>query len=74
MDQIIHWVVQFLGCLIMGMLWYRDKEKDRKIEKLETRLQDTREQYVHKDDLKDLKQELWHRFDKLEDLINEKGM
>lgn len=39
------------------------------IKELKKELQDTRERYVHKDDLKDLKQEVHNRFDKLEEIM-----
>lgn len=69
MDQLFVWGLQGLGGILMSVLWYRMKEKDVRLERLEQRLAETREQYVHKDDLKEWKQEINHRFDKLETLI-----
>lgn len=73
MEQLIFWVIQGLSVMLMTVLWYLHKERDAKLDKLSARLQETREQYVHKDDLKDLKLELNHRFDKLEDLIQKRN-
>lgn len=72
MEQLIFWVVQGLSIMLMTVLWYLHKERDTKIDKLSAKLQETREQYVHKDDLRELKLELGHRFDKLEELLRER--
>jgi len=72
MEQIVLWVVQGLSVMLMTVLWYIHKDRGHKLEQLERRLQETREQYVHKDDLKDLKLELNHRFDKLEDILQKR--
>ena len=72
MEQIIIWCVQGLSVMLMSVLWYIHKERGDKLDDLEKRLQETREQYVHKDDLKELKSELNHRFDKLEALLEKR--
>lgn len=72
MEQLIVWGLQGVGGILMTLLWYMYKSAIRRVEILEIKVQDTREEYVHKDDLRDLKQEINHRFDKLEDLIQKR--
>lgn len=72
MEQLIIWVLQGLGGVVVTILWYMYRSAIGRIDKLETKLQDTREEYVHKDDIRDLKVEINHRFDKLEDLIQKR--
>lgn len=57
----------------MSVIWYQIRSRDQEIKDIKKSLQDTREQYVHKDDLRELKLELNHRFDKLEDLIQKRN-
>lgn len=73
MEQILIWAVNGLLGVLMTVLWYREREKDSKIKELSSKLADTREQYVHKSDLKDLKTDINNRFDRLEDLIQKRS-
>lgn len=65
-------VVQILlGALMTGIgFWVKSQRAD--IELIRSQLQRTREEYVHKNDLRELKTEMSHRFDKLEELIRDK--
>lgn len=56
----------------MTVLWYMYKSAVRRIDRIEDTVQKTREEYVHKDDLRELKSDINHRFDKLEDLIEKR--
>lgn len=66
--------VQILLSIIMAgvSFWVKSLREDIKF--MQAQLQRTREEYVHKDDLKDLKHEITNRFDKLEDLILRRGV
>lgn len=65
-------VVQILlGAIVTGIgFWVKSHRAD--IETLREQIQKTREEYVHKNDLRELKVEMAHRFDKLEELIRDK--
>ena len=65
-------VVQILlGAIMTGIgFWVKSHRED--IKGLQAQLQRTREEYVHKNDLRELKTEMSHRFDKLEELIRDK--
>ena len=65
-------VIQILLGLIMtgGGFWVRTLRED--IKHLQNQVQRTREEYVHKNDMRELKVEMSHRFDKLEELIRDK--
>jgi len=71
-EQFIIYLFQGLGGILMTVLWYLYKSAIRRVENLEVKLQTTREEYVHKDDIRELKVEINHRFDKLEDLIQKR--
>ena len=66
------WVVQLLfGAVMTGAgFWLKSIREDLKSQ--QALLQKTREEYVHKNDMRELKTEMSHRFDKLEDLIRDK--
>lgn len=60
-----------LGLVMTGIsFWIKSQRED--IKHLQAQLQNTREEYVHKNDLRELKTEMSHRFDKLEELIRDK--
>lgn len=65
--------IQLLMGLVMTGISFWIKTQREDIKQLQQHLQKTREEYVHKDDLKELKSELNHRFDKLEDLIQKRN-
>lgn len=67
------WALNGVLGILMTVLWYREREKDTRIKALETKLAETREQYVQKSDLKDLKSDINSRFDRLEDLIQKRS-
>lgn len=71
--ELIIWVIQGLGGILMTVLWYLYRSAIDRVKVLEIRMQETREAYVHKDDLRELKSEINHRFDKLEDLIQKRN-
>ena len=66
-------VIQILlGAIVSGvMIWVKSVSGD--LRTLQKQLADTREEYVKKDDLKELKVEINTRFDKLEDLIQKRN-
>lgn len=66
-------VIQILlGAIVSGvMIWVKSVSGD--LRALQKQLADTREEYVKKDDLKELKSEINTRFDKLEDLIQKRN-
>ena len=66
-------VIQILlGAIVSGvMIWVKSVSGD--LRTLQKQLADTREEYVKKDDLKELKSEINTRFDKLEDLIQKRN-
>lgn len=66
------WVVQILAGAIMAVIGFWVKSISSDLKELQKALFDTREDYVKKDDLKELKVELNTRFDKLEDLIEKR--
>jgi len=68
----LSWAVQILlGMVMTGIsIWVKAQREDLK--ELQIQLQKTREDYVHKNDLRELKVEMSHRFDKLEELIRDK--
>lgn len=68
----VNWVIQILlGCVMTGIsFWIKSQRED--IKHLQAQLANTREEYVHKNDLRELKTEMSHRFDKLEELIRDK--
>ena len=65
-------VIQILlGAIMTGIgFWVKSQRAD--IEHLRAQIQKTREDYVHKNDMRELKVEMTHRFDKLEELIRDK--
>lgn len=65
-------VIQILlGAIMTGIgFWVKSQRED--IKEIQAQLQKTREEYVHKNDLRELKTEMSHRFDKLEELIRDK--
>ena len=65
-------VVQILFGVIMTGFGFWVKSHRADIENLRSQIQKTREDYVHKSDLRELKVEMTHRFDKLEELIRDK--
>ena len=65
-------VVQILFGVIMTGIGFWVKSQRADIEGLRSQIQKTREDYVHKSDLRELKVEMTHRFDKLEELIRDK--
>ena len=65
-------VVQILFGVIMTGIGFWVKSQRADIENLRSQIQKTREDYVHKSDLRELKVEMTHRFDKLEELIRDK--
>lgn len=73
MEQMLMWALNGVLGILMTVLWYREREKDTRIKALETKLAETREQYVQKSDLKDLKSDINSRFDRLEDLIQKRS-
>ncbi len=73
MEQLLMWALNGVLGILMTVLWYREREKDTRIKALETKLAETREQYVQKSDLKDLKSDINSRFDRLEDLIQKRS-
>lgn len=71
-----------IGLFLINLLWglamwglkqsYGDlKEQSRKNQEA---IDGIKEHYFKKEDFKDFKEELWKRFDKLEDRLNEKDM
>lgn len=68
----VTWLIQILlGAIVTGIsFWVKTQRED--IKALQTQLQKTREDYVHKNDMRELKVEMTHRFDKLEELIRDK--
>lgn len=65
----ILWITQTLLGIVISVMGWVLKTMYTEIKELKKEIQDTREKYVHKDDLKDLKQELLGRFDKLEEIV-----
>lgn len=63
------WFFQGISTLIITIFGFLLKSYRDDVEGLKSQLAKTREEYVHKDDLKELKQELAHRFDRVENLI-----
>lgn len=63
------WVTQTLLGIIVSLMGWCLKTLYTELKEIKREIQDTREQYVHKNDLKDLKQELLSRFDKLEEIV-----
>jgi len=63
------WIVQTLTTIGVGVMGWFMRTLYNENRDLRAVVQDTREKYVQKDDLKELKQELNNRFDKLENLI-----
>lgn len=67
------WIVTILTNIVVGGMAYVLKTLYKELHDLRDAVQSTREQYVHKEDLRQMKEELTNRFDRLEDiLINRK--
>lgn len=66
------WVVQLLVGVVMTGIGFWVKSQRQEIQQLRDILARTREEYVRKEDLRELKTEMTHRFDKLEELIRAK--
>lgn len=69
MTELPAWVFQGISSFIVAIMGFMLKSARDDLENLKAQLAKTREDYVHKDDLKELKQELAHRFDRVENLI-----
>lgn len=65
-------VIQILFGVIMTGTGFWVKSLTADIKAIQVQLQQTRENYVHKNDMRELKVEMSHRFDKLEELIRDK--
>lgn len=72
MDFSPYWIFQFLSGLVIALLSFLMYSTRDELASMRLTLSKTREDYVHNDDLRDLKQDLSHRFDRLENLINGK--
>ena len=67
------WIVTVLTNIVVGGMAFVLKTLYKEMHELRDAMQNTREQYVHKEDLRQMKEELTNRFDRLEDiLINRK--
>jgi hypothetical protein len=65
--QLVVWAMGFLGTAIVGLLSYFMRGVMDQVKEQQKELNTLHEKYVKKDDFGTFKQELWNRFDRLED-------
>lgn len=63
------WVIQIIVTLATGVMGWFLRELWSRIKHLDSKIQDTRENYAHKDDIQNMKEELVHRLTRVENLI-----
>lgn len=63
------WIIQIVVTVAVGCLGWFARTLYGRIQAMEGRLQDTRENYVHKDDILVMKDELITRLNRIEDLF-----
>ena len=63
------WLANVLTTVVIGIMGWLMKTGYTRLTSVESKLQDTRERYVHKDDMKELKSEINRRFDEIKELL-----